>query len=116
MAAPTPSAATGSGSKANPYVKTVTASNPPKVKKEKPAARTSTPAELAAKEALRAEVMALGGDDAELKMLLDVDSDSEVEGEEEVVVGKKDKAKKGKAEGGVDVRSLPFVELRERGS
>lgn len=73
----------------NPYVKAVTGSAP-KVKKDKPTpAKKSVKFDAAAataspdQDALRAEILALGGDEEDLKILRDVDSDSEVEGEVE---------------------------------
>lgn len=80
--------------KTNPYVKAVTASNPPKAPKPaKPtkkapaptagaSASTSTKKAGAAIDAdvLRKQIAELGGDEADLKMLLDAgESDSEME-------------------------------------
>lgn len=100
----------------NPYVKTVTASNPPKQKKvakvefaaPAPGGGGGETKGMSAerKEALKKEVLALGGDEEELKMLWEVESDSEVEGEEEVV------SKKGKG-GKVDVSALLLSGERE---
>lgn len=73
--------------KPNPYVKAVTASNPPKpaaaaAKKEsKP--KSAPKAGSVDASTLRSAVTALGGDEQDIKMLLDAgESDSEMEEEE----------------------------------
>ena len=69
--------------KLNPYVKAVTASNPPKpssAKKDKPAPRPKGSLDA---HSLRDAVKALGGDEDDVKLLLDAgESDSEMEEEE----------------------------------
>jgi hypothetical protein len=78
----------------NPYLKTLTASNPLKKEKVvKPKVAFIDAATSATingnrsmmaeeeKEALRAEILAMGGNEEDLKLIQDVDSDSEVEGE-----------------------------------
>ncbi len=74
--------------KANPYVKAVAASNPPKAspaKKDKPAPRQKGSVDA---HSLRDAVKALGGDEDDVKLLLDAgESDSEME-EEEATGGK----------------------------
>lgn len=66
----------------NPYVKPAPV-KAPKAKKEPTAAAAVDKSKRGpSQDALRAEVLALGGDEAEFNMLADVDSDSEVEGEQ----------------------------------
>lgn len=70
--------------KLNPYLKSLPGSNPPKkekVQKVKFSAPPVAPAATAEHEALRAEILRLGGDEEDLRIIQDVDSDSEVEGE-----------------------------------
>lgn len=103
----------------NPYVKAVTGSNPPKVKKERPAKKsvqfdaTSAPKaeakDTSSQDALRAEILALGGDEEDLNMLRDVDSDSEVEGElEEDAPTKTGKKASDKVDVSRSLRSVAF--------
>lgn len=94
-----------SKTKGNPYLKTLPASNPVKLaKKPKPVAATLSVEESAERERLRAEILALGGDEEDLRMIQAVegDSDSEVENEP---AKEKTKGKKGKDT--VDVRARP---------
>lgn len=69
--------------KPNPYVKAVTASNPPQpspAKKDKPAPRPKGSVDA---HTLRDAVKALGGDEDDVKLLLDAgESDSEMEEED----------------------------------
>lgn len=91
--------------KSNPYLKTLPTTNPPKKEKKSKvafAAPTAPPvpaADAEEHERLRAEILKLGGDEEDYRMIQDVDSDSEVEGEPIVpaaATSKKDKT-------GVDV-------------
>lgn len=74
----------------NPYVKAVTGSSGPKLKKDKKpaAAAAATKPKPAKKEptatsadddVLRAEILALGGDEEDMNMLMGVESESEFE-------------------------------------
>lgn len=95
----------------NPYLKAVTGSaNPPTPKKDKAPKKAKSvqfdaPAAAAAQTsedaALRAEILAMGGDEEDLQLLQGVDSDSEVEGEVEAEQPKKKGGKQ--ADGQVDV-------------
>lgn len=77
--------------KPNPYVKAVTASNPPKpapAKKDKPAPRPKGSLDA---HSLRDAVKALGGDEEDVKLLMDAgESDSEMEEEDKPVKAGKD--------------------------
>ena len=57
-------------------------------------------------EAIRAAVLSLGGDDDDFKMINEVDSDSEVEGELEIV---KEKGKSKKSKDIVDVSNSSIL-------
>ncbi|KAI5476912.1 CCAAT-box-binding transcription factor [Pseudohyphozyma bogoriensis] len=84
--------------KANPYAKAVVgaaASPAAASKKSKPKRAPAAGPSSAKHDALRKEVLAMGGNEEELRMLLEVDSESEVEGEEAPKKGKKGKDKKG---------------------
>jgi len=76
--------------KPNPYVKAVTASNPPKAslaKKDKPAARPKSSVDV---HSLRDAVKALGGDEDDVKLMLEAgESDSEMEEQAEPTKGAK---------------------------
>lgn len=77
----------------NPYIKAVTGSNGPKPKKEKgqksvqfdgaAASPKGKEKDTSQQELLKHEILALGGDEEDLKLLRDVESDSEVEGDAE---------------------------------
>ncbi|SCZ95526.1 BZ3501_MvSof-1269-A2-R1_Chr1-3g01760 [Microbotryum saponariae] len=100
----------------NPYIKVVAGTNGTSTTKKakKPKSTQTKPAQSGpavgsskmtndpARDALRKEVLALGGDEDELKMLLDVDSESEVEGEDIAVNGAKAGKGKGKGKDVVD--------------
>ncbi|ORY90226.1 CBF/Mak21 family-domain-containing protein [Leucosporidium creatinivorum] len=103
----------------NPYIKAVTGSNGPKPKKEKGAKKSvqfdgavSSPKgkekDTSQQELLRNEILALGGDEEDLKLLRDVDSDSEVEGDAEEEPKKKGKGSSDKVDPALskDLRSL----------
>lgn len=94
----------------NPYIKAVTGSNGPKPKKEKGAkksvqfdgAAAASPKgkekDTSQQELLKHEILALGGDEEDLKLLRDVESDSEVEGDAEEQPEKKGKGSSSKVD------------------
>ncbi|SCV68633.1 BQ2448_754 [Microbotryum intermedium] len=100
----------------NPYIKAVTGTNGKStIKKAKKLKSTkTTQAQVApavaskatsdpTQDALRREVLALGGDEEELKMLLDVDSESEIDNDDDVAgSGAKPGQGKGKGKDVVD--------------